>query len=210
MKDIGYGKGYAYDHDADQGFSGQDYWPEEMGAQTFYEPSERGFEARIAERIAYWNELRGKRKERRITEGDNVPDRSAGSLLARPVIQWGPKLLFAVIILVATHFVAKAVQWGVEKLIDRVPVLKRHPQAGVDSSAPNLGDCSTGWSGLWALLPHFSRLACPVSDPVDRDDERDIRLSSQAARRGSFLLRRTDFGASCPPCHRGRAWRAQS
>ena len=62
MKDIGYGKGYAYDHDADQGFSGQDYWPEEMGAQTFYEPSERGFEARIAERIAYWNELRGKRK----------------------------------------------------------------------------------------------------------------------------------------------------
>ncbi len=62
MKDIGYGKGYAYDHDADQGFSGQDYWPEEMDAQTFYEPSERGFEARIAERIAYWNELRGKRK----------------------------------------------------------------------------------------------------------------------------------------------------
>jgi putative ATPase len=62
MKDIGYGKGYAYDHDADQGFSGQDYWPEEMDAQTFYEPSERGFEARIAERIAYWNELREKRK----------------------------------------------------------------------------------------------------------------------------------------------------
>ena len=62
MKDIGYGKGYAYDHDADQGFSGQDYWPEEMDAQIFYEPSERGFEARIAERIAYWNELRGKRK----------------------------------------------------------------------------------------------------------------------------------------------------
>ncbi|WP_395622536.1 replication-associated recombination protein A [Sphingomonas daechungensis] len=61
MKDIGYGKGYAYDHDADQGFSGQDYWPEEMDAQTFYEPSERGFEARIAERIAYWNELREKR-----------------------------------------------------------------------------------------------------------------------------------------------------
>jgi putative ATPase len=62
MKDIGYGKGYAYDHDADQGFSGQDYWPEEMDAQTFYEPSDRGLEARIAERIAYWNELRAKRK----------------------------------------------------------------------------------------------------------------------------------------------------
>ncbi len=55
------------------------------------------------------------------------------------LIQWGPKLLFAVIILVATHFVAKAVQWGVEKLIDRVPVLKRHPQAGVDSVGTELG-----------------------------------------------------------------------
>ncbi|QNP45938.1 replication-associated recombination protein A [Sphingomonas sediminicola] len=62
MKDIGYGKGYAYDHDADAGFSGQDYWPEEMDRQIFYEPSERGFEARIAERIAFWNELREKRK----------------------------------------------------------------------------------------------------------------------------------------------------
>jgi putative ATPase len=62
MKDIGYGKGYAYDHDADEGFSGQDYWPEGMERQTFYEPAERGFEAKIRERIAYWNELRQKRE----------------------------------------------------------------------------------------------------------------------------------------------------
>ena len=62
MKDIGYGKGYAYDHDADEGFSGQDYWPEEMDPQTFYEPSERGLEAKIRERIAFWNELRANRK----------------------------------------------------------------------------------------------------------------------------------------------------
>jgi putative ATPase len=61
MKDIGYGKGYAYDHDADQGFSGQDYWPEEMEPQTFYQPADRGLEAKIRERIAYWNELRQKR-----------------------------------------------------------------------------------------------------------------------------------------------------
>ena len=61
MKDIGYGKGYAYDHDADQGFSGQDYWPEGMEPQTFYEPADRGLEAKIRERIAYWNELRQKR-----------------------------------------------------------------------------------------------------------------------------------------------------
>lgn len=58
MKDVGYGKGYQYDHDAVDGFSGADYWPEEMEAQTFYAPTDRGYEARIAERIAYWNRLR--------------------------------------------------------------------------------------------------------------------------------------------------------
>lgn len=61
MKDVGYGKGYQYDHDAADGFSGADYWPEEMEAQTFYAPTDRGYEARIAERIAYWNRLRAER-----------------------------------------------------------------------------------------------------------------------------------------------------
>ncbi len=69
MKDIGYGKGYAYDHDADQGFSGQNYWPDEMEPQTFYAPTDRGFEARISERIAYWNELRSKRIQQESEEG---------------------------------------------------------------------------------------------------------------------------------------------
>jgi putative ATPase len=63
MKDIGYGKGYTYDHDAKEGFSGDNYWPEEMAPQTFYEPVERGFERKIAERIAYWNKLREERGE---------------------------------------------------------------------------------------------------------------------------------------------------
>jgi putative ATPase len=58
MKDIGYGKGYAYDHDAEGGFSGADYWPEEMERQTFYDPTDRGFEARIRERLAWWDERR--------------------------------------------------------------------------------------------------------------------------------------------------------
>lgn len=58
MKDIGYGEGYSYDHDADEGFSGDDYWPEEMEPQTFYEPVERGFERKVRERIAYWDKLR--------------------------------------------------------------------------------------------------------------------------------------------------------
>jgi putative ATPase len=63
MKDIGYGKGYTYDHDAEGGFSGDNYWPEEMAPQTFYTPTERGHEKRIAERIAWWNEMREKRRD---------------------------------------------------------------------------------------------------------------------------------------------------
>ena len=58
MQDIGYGKGYAYDHDQDDGFSGADYWPEEMSRQTFYAPTDRGFEARVRERLEYWEKRR--------------------------------------------------------------------------------------------------------------------------------------------------------
>jgi putative ATPase len=58
MKNVGYGKGYAYDHDAEEGFSGQDYWPEEMERQIFYEPSDRGFEARVRERLGHWEQRR--------------------------------------------------------------------------------------------------------------------------------------------------------
>ena len=65
MKQVGYGQGYEYDHNADEGFSGADYWPEEMSPQQFYEPSGRGFEAKVAERLAYWDE---KRRERRKTD----------------------------------------------------------------------------------------------------------------------------------------------
>ena len=61
MKDVGYGKGYTYDHDADDGFSGDNYWPEEMTPQTYYAPVERGFEREIAKRIEYWNKLRAER-----------------------------------------------------------------------------------------------------------------------------------------------------
>lgn len=61
MKDLGYGAGYEYDHDAPEGFSGADYWPEEMGPQTYYRPTDRGFEKRIAERLAWWDEQRGAR-----------------------------------------------------------------------------------------------------------------------------------------------------
>ena len=62
MRDIGYGKGYAYDHDADEAFSGADYWPDDMTPQTFYAPSDRGFEARLGERLAHWARLREERR----------------------------------------------------------------------------------------------------------------------------------------------------
>jgi len=58
MKNVGYGKGYAYDHASEEGFSGQDYWPEDMEPQTFYEPTDRGFEARVRERLEFWEQRR--------------------------------------------------------------------------------------------------------------------------------------------------------
>ena len=61
MKDIGYGAGYSYDHDADEGFSGDNYWPDEMEPQTYYQPVERGFEREIAKRLEYWDKLRRER-----------------------------------------------------------------------------------------------------------------------------------------------------
>ena len=62
MGALGYGQGYAYDHDTDEGFSGQDYFPEEMARQRFYSPTTRGREAAIAERLAEWNRLRKGRR----------------------------------------------------------------------------------------------------------------------------------------------------
>ena len=52
------GKGYQYDHDAEDAFSGDDYWPEEMEAQSFYEPTDRGLEAKVRQRLAFWDEKR--------------------------------------------------------------------------------------------------------------------------------------------------------
>ncbi len=58
MKDLGYGEGYSYDHDAPDGFSGDNYWPDGMAPADFYRPVDRGFEKRIAERLAWWDERR--------------------------------------------------------------------------------------------------------------------------------------------------------
>ncbi len=58
MKDIGMGKGYAYDHESEDGFSGADYWPEGMAPQTYYRPVPRGFERQVIERLEWWDRKR--------------------------------------------------------------------------------------------------------------------------------------------------------
>ena len=58
MKDLGYGKGYAYDHDTPEGFSGQNYFPDGMARLRLYRPGDRGFEREIAKRLIYWERLR--------------------------------------------------------------------------------------------------------------------------------------------------------
>jgi putative ATPase len=63
MKGQGYGKGYIYDHDTPEGFSGQDYFPEKVGRKEFYRPVERGFEREIKKRLEYFSRLREQKRE---------------------------------------------------------------------------------------------------------------------------------------------------
>ncbi|ASW06387.1 MULTISPECIES: replication-associated recombination protein A [unclassified Rhizobium] len=63
MRTEGYGDGYRYDHDEPDAFSGQNYFPEKMGRQTFYDPPERGFEREIRKRLDWWSKLRKERGE---------------------------------------------------------------------------------------------------------------------------------------------------
>lgn len=62
MKDLGYGAGYQYDHEADEAFSGQNYFPDGMAREQFYRPRDRGFEREIGKRLEYWAKLRAERK----------------------------------------------------------------------------------------------------------------------------------------------------
>ncbi len=74
MKDLGYGADYAYDHDVEDGFSGQNYFPDGLARQAYYSPVERGFERDIRKRLDYWERLR----ERRTQAGKPVPEDADG------------------------------------------------------------------------------------------------------------------------------------
>jgi len=63
MKELGYGKGYDYDHDAPDAFSGQNYFPDGMARRSFYRPVERGFERDVKKRLEYWAKLRSERQQ---------------------------------------------------------------------------------------------------------------------------------------------------
>ena len=64
LKDLGYGDGYAYDHDGADGFSGQGYFPDDMSRAKIYNPVDRGFEREISKRLAYWDKLRHTKTKR--------------------------------------------------------------------------------------------------------------------------------------------------
>jgi putative ATPase len=63
MKQLGYGKGYTYDPDTDEGFSGDNYWPEGVERRAFYQPKGEGAEARVKERLERWAQLRAQKRE---------------------------------------------------------------------------------------------------------------------------------------------------
>ncbi|WP_260483473.1 mechanosensitive ion channel [Sphingomicrobium flavum] len=83
--------------------------------------------------------------------------------------QWGPKVLFAIIILIATHFVAKAVQWAMKRLIEKIPVLKRDPDAGGDSVGRELGRLAYWLVWLVGLIMALNQLGLQDSlQPLER------------------------------------------
>ena len=66
LKGLGYGDGYVYDHDKEDGFSGQSYFPDSLQREVLYNPKNRGFEREIKKRLDYWDKLRkGKQQEKK-------------------------------------------------------------------------------------------------------------------------------------------------
>jgi putative ATPase len=77
MSQLGYGAGYDYDHDAEDGFSGQNYFPDGMRRERFYRPVERGFERELLKRQEYWEKLRTKRQRAKAPQESDEGDGEA-------------------------------------------------------------------------------------------------------------------------------------
>ena len=74
MRDLGYGKGYVYDHATEEGFSGQNYFPDGVARRNFYRPSERGFEREVKKRLDYWDKLRQRAADKARLEHESSPN----------------------------------------------------------------------------------------------------------------------------------------
>ena len=151
MKDIGYGKGYAYDHDADEGFSGRGLLARGDGAADLLR-ADRPRLRSAGEGAAGILGTSGARSCNKRTTTRVKPRERTGSerhvqidqrLLAGPAHELGTKILIAILILVATWIVARAVKWVLQKAIDRMPALRKHmsparpTRPSATSSAPS-------------------------------------------------------------------------
>jgi putative ATPase len=63
MKDLGYAKGYKYAHDFSEAVVAQDYFPEELGTRTYFQPTNRGYEKTVSERLTAWRQKIGRKSE---------------------------------------------------------------------------------------------------------------------------------------------------
>jgi len=77
MEEQGYGAAYRYDHDEPNAFSGQDYFPEELGRQQYYQPTPRGFEKEIGRRMEWWDAHRQPAVPKSAAQADNESDKAA-------------------------------------------------------------------------------------------------------------------------------------
>jgi hypothetical protein len=185
MRELGHGKGYQYDHDQPDAFSGQSYWPEEMSAETYYRPTDRGFEKRLAERLAWWNDSAGRAKGRKA-DVSTVHDRQ----LAAELVEWAPRIAVALVIIVATWVIARAIKWALAKAISRTPALQKHSPGNdhetVGHQIGTIAKLLVWLVGIMAAL-NFFRSADPRAG--EHTYQRHLRLSAAADRCRPTVLR---------------------
>ena len=222
MKDVGYGKGYAYDHDADEGFSGQDYWPEEMDAAG---PSTSRPTAASKRRCASgWNIG---------TSGAKSCNKAATTRVKRPEPKQGAARMYQVDR--SAYWQAQMMHWGPKVLIahphpgrdldrraggqmgapegDRPhrPALRKHvtgtPEETVGHQLGAIAKLIIWLVGIMAALQLPRHRPDPRAD--QRAGDRDFRLPAAADRRRPDLLRRPDRRADRPAAGRDGADRRQ-